>query len=72
MQILVVTTTPDTGDREDYSIIYAGYILVSSDTLKFDEPEFEDGKFSHEDLVIALRSIGYTVEEPKSTIVEII
>ena len=70
MQKLIVTTSPDEGNREDYSILYSGYLLVSSDTLKFDEPEFKDGKFSHEDLVTALRSLGYVVEDFQAVIIE--
>lgn len=69
-QLLIVTTSPDTGSREDYNILYAGYLLVSSDTLNFDEPAFNDGQYSHNDLILELRRLGYTVEEPRQTVVE--
>lgn len=71
MQIIVITTTPDEGSREDYSLLYAGYLLVSSDTLVFNEPEFSDGKFTHDELAVALRGLGYTVEEPRTKVIEI-
>ena len=69
-QLLVITTSPDEGSREDCSILYSGYLLISSDTLNFDEPAFADGQYSHEDLVVKLRRLGYTVVIPETTIVE--
>lgn len=69
-QLLVISTSPDTGSREDYSILYSGYLLVSSDTLKFDEEAFESGKRSHQDLIVEFRRLGYDVVELEQIIVE--
>jgi hypothetical protein len=46
---LIILTT-NGGDREDYSINYASYYLVSSDTLKFDEPIFDAYELKFKDL----------------------
>ena len=42
-KILVVTT--EGMNREDGNVYYSNYLIVESDTLKFDEPIFEDENF---------------------------
>jgi len=40
MTTRVIILATDSGDREDGSVDYSDYLLVSSDTLAFDEPIF--------------------------------
>lgn len=41
MATRVVILATDSGDREDGSVNYSDYLLVSSDSLAFDEPIFK-------------------------------
>jgi hypothetical protein len=84
MQKLIIITSDD-GSREAGSIYYSTFLLVESDTLKFDEEIFFD--YSHgsdgildedsffEDKLNHVRnsiiSLGYTVVEPDEKIIEI-
>lgn len=78
--------TTEGGSREDGSVYYARYLIVSSDTLQFNEPVFcnltisvgtIEGIADDEDedyvdqtkLIEHIRSIGYTVVEPESSII---
>lgn len=70
MKKILVITSEDTGCREDCNVYYSDYILVESDTLKFDEPIFNEVVFKYKDdstveVVAHLRALGYTVEEPE-------
>lgn len=64
----IIACTTDGQAREDANVYYAKYLLVESDTLKFDEPLFElidnDGFKSVDDIKAALESIGYSVTAP--------
>lgn len=70
MKKILVITSEDTGCREDCNVYYSNYILVESDTLKFDEPIFNEVVFKYKDdstveVVAHLRALGYIVEEPE-------
>lgn len=41
MKTFVLILATNSGSREDGSVDYSDYLLVSSDTLKFDEPIFK-------------------------------
>lgn len=47
-KLIILTTNGE--EREDYNINYASYYLVSSDTLKFDEPIFDAYEIKFKDL----------------------
>lgn len=64
----IVVTSQDDGSREDFNSYYCGYLLVCSDTMSFDEAVFQE-RFTHEDLIVELRRLGYTVTEPDVGIV---
>ncbi len=68
---LLVLTPADNGNREDCSVFYSRYLLVTTDSLNFDEPVFEIGDTINDDkkLLADIRALGYTVEEIDSTII---
>lgn len=82
---IIVLTEESGGSREDGNVYYARYLLVSSDTLNFDEAvftteeidtddidEFEGDDDDHNEAVIAhIRALGYIVEEPESQVLTI-
>jgi len=45
MATKVIVLCTNRGEREDGSVDYSDYLLVSSDTLNFDEPVFGDSWF---------------------------
>jgi hypothetical protein len=76
-RILVLAT--DGESREDGMVHYSSYVLVSSDTLNFDEPVFsehitrdilglgeqeEDDYIEKEQVITHIQALGYTVEKP--------
>lgn len=81
----IVVLTDNDGSSESGSVNYSGYLLVSSETLKFDEEVFtkeyilpsdigierdnEDGSVDSDELEEFLTSLGYTVERPGSKII---
>lgn len=81
-KIIVITTEGD--NREDGNVYYSNYIIVESDTLKFDEPIFNDedhGPRAENDdsdgdermgaVIEEIKSLGYTVEQPKCGFIEV-
>lgn len=82
---IVVLTGDSGGSAEDGNVYYASFLLVSSDTLAFDEPIFGDDVITADDfpelagddpdelasekVADYLRTLGYVVEEPESKII---
>lgn len=81
----IIVLSDNDGSRESGSVNYSGYLLVSSETLKFDEEVFtkeyilpsdigierdnEDGSVDSDELAEFLTSLGYTVEWPGAKII---
>jgi hypothetical protein len=51
------------GEREDGTVNYSSYALVSSDTLKFDEPVFTDNYITRESLGGTVGGDGQTDDD---------
>jgi hypothetical protein len=80
-KIVIITT--DGGNREDGNVYYSRFLLVTSDTLQFDEPIFTDETFgprgystdSSDDRMTEVTQIlidlGYKVETPETDFIEI-
>lgn len=81
MTTKIVVLTTEGESREDGNVYYSRYLLVSSDTLAFDEDVFTLETISNGDiegvehtddedtffasLITHIQGLGYTVEEPE-------
>ena len=73
-KIIILPTEGDS--REDGNVYYTGYVLLESDTLRFDEPIFvkgDDGSvgMSQDEGIANLRGLGYTVEETDTAFIHV-
>jgi hypothetical protein len=63
----IIILAADRGEREDGSVDYSDYLLVSSDTLKFDEPVFKSGMLSIKDFAAdAVEAEEYDPQKDRS------
>jgi hypothetical protein len=79
----IVVLTSDGSSREDGNVYCSRYLVVSSDTLRFDQHIFTrdehplrrespNGVDTNFDGIVAeIRQWGYTVEEPETAYIEV-
>lgn len=86
MATKLIVITGEGGAPEDGSVYYSRFVIVSSDTLAFDEAIFtdEDHPIRKEDdaleytqderydaVVAEMKSLGYSVETPETEYIEV-
>lgn len=66
LKVIVVTTRSK--GREHFNVLYSDVLLVESETLQFDEPEFDVNNYTLDEVSDRLRDLGYRVTEPDTAI----
>lgn len=68
MQRVIVVTTRSEDQRKHFNVLWSDVLIVESEILQFDEPEFDTNDFTMEEVADRLRDIGYRVTEPHCSV----